>query len=73
MGIALVTDVEHNAVGGAIEYPMQCHRQLHHTEVGGQMAAVDRHYVNQLFADLVTELIELLCGKRLDVGGRFNF
>ena len=37
------------------------------------MAAVDRHYVNQLFADLVTKLIELLRGKRLDVGGRFNF
>ena len=37
------------------------------------MAAVDRHHVDELFADLVTQLIELFRGKRLDVGGRFNF
>ncbi|MPM75994.1 hypothetical protein SDC9_122989 [bioreactor metagenome] len=37
--IALVAHVEHQPVIGGIEHPVDRHRQLHHTQIGGQMPA----------------------------------
>ena len=73
VGVALMPDVEDDAVRGTVENTVERHGELDHAEVRRQMTAVDRDDVDQLTAYLFAELSELLFIERLDVAGGFDF
>ncbi|GAA3037536.1 hypothetical protein GCM10020000_14340 [Streptomyces olivoverticillatus] len=57
--VALVAGVPQDAVGGRVERAVQGDGQLHHAEVGPQMAAGPGHSVDQEVADLLGEFGQL--------------
>ena len=60
MDIGLVAHIKDNAVLGCIKYQMQRQRQLHYTQVGGQVAAGTGDVFHQELPDLPAELLLLL-------------
>ena len=67
MHIALVAHVEHQPVPAGIEYPVDGHRQLHRTQIGGQMAAGFGNILHKEAPDLPAQLRKLCLGKGPDV------
>ena len=59
MHIALVSHIEHQAVFLGIEYPVDGHRQLHRSQVGGQMAAGFGHMLHQELPQLPAQGLQL--------------
>ena len=60
VGVGLVPHVHHELVLGGVEHVVHGHGQLHHPQVGGQVAAVLRDHVDDLRAQLLAELLQLL-------------
>ena len=65
--IGLMADIEKDFVLWRIEHTVQRQRNLHHAQVGGQMAAVLRYRLNNLRADVVRQLLALLARKAADI------
>ena len=59
MGIALMPYVKHDLILGRFQHPMQRHRQLHHTQVRGQMAPCMGNRFDEESPDLGAELDHL--------------
>ena len=72
MGIALVPDVEDDAVPAAVIDAVQRHRQLHGAQIGRQMPAGFRNVLYQFFPQLGAQQRKLLLRQRLDVRGRMD-
>ena len=51
MGVALMPHVEQDLVPGKIQGAMQRHRQFHHPQIGGQVAAGGGNALDQKIAD----------------------
>ena len=72
MGIALMPHVKNQSILGEIKRAVQGDGQFHHPQVGGQMAAVARHAIDDARAQLLRQHGQLLAGKPLDILGRMN-
>ena len=59
VGVGLVAGVPDDAVGGAVEQPMEHHRQLHHAQRAAQVAAGLGDGADDGLADLVAQLRQL--------------
>src|SRR5262245_18903780 len=70
--IGLMADVPHDAVVGRVEQVVQRDRQLHDAETGAEMPAGDRHGVDRLLTQLVSELTELRLVEAAEVCGRYD-
>ena len=60
MHIGLMPYVKDQPVFGGVKNPLQSHRQLHHAQIGRQMAASLGHMEYQELPQLVTEQPKLL-------------
>lgn len=69
--IALVTDVKDDVIVRSGENPVQGKGQLHHAKVGGQMAAVGGHFLDQIGAQLRSQRRQLILGQRLRSAGEW--
>ena len=56
MSVCLVTYVPYDAVLRCVEDIMQGYRQFHHTKTGGQMAWIDRQFLDDVLSQFPTEL-----------------
>ena len=71
--VGLVSGVPEQDVLGGLEDPVQRQRQFDDAEVGPEVTAGGScHGRDDELADLAAELVELVVGERLEVGGRFN-
>ena len=57
--VALVPHVEHQPVLRCVEDPVDGHRQLHRSQVGGQMAAGFGHMLHQELPQLPAQGLQL--------------
>ena len=69
MAVRLVPHVPHERVGGCVVGPVRGDGELHHAERGAEVAAVDAHHVDDVVAELLRELGELLAAETANVGG----
>ena len=67
--VALVAYVEDEVVAGAVENTVHGHRQLHGSQIGGEVAAVLGDGLHQGLADLLAESGDGFCGQSAQVGG----
>ena len=67
MHIALMADVENQFILRRMKDTVNRQGQLHHTQVGRQMAAVPGHGADQLFPDFLRQGIQFLQRQRLQV------
>ena len=70
--VGLVAGVPEEDVFGGFENPVERKRKLNYTEVGPEVAAGGFHGRDDEFPDFATELVELLIGESLEIGGCFN-
>lgn len=66
--ICLMADIPENAIGRAIEDPVQSKRQLDHPEVGGEMATGSRNGVDHERPDLGGQLRQLVVIELTQIG-----
>ena len=59
MDVALMAYVEHQPVLRCVEDPVDGHRQLHRSQVGGQMAAGFGHMLHQELPQLPAQGLQL--------------
>src|ERR1700683_1687663 len=57
--IGLGADVPPQPVAGRVEYVVQRHCKLDHPQTGAEMAAGDRHSIDRLLAQFVSDLTKL--------------
>ena len=69
MHIALVSYVEHQPVAGRVKHPVDGDSQLHHAQIGCQMAAGLCHAAHQKGAKLIAKLTGLGTVQPLHIGG----
>ena len=60
MGICLMAHIPNHLVPGKIKCQVHGHCQLHHTQVGSQMAAVYTDLLNQKLPDLLCQKVPLV-------------
>src|ERR1700759_3401803 len=70
--IGLVADVPDDAVVRRVEDVVQSGGELDHAETGAKMAAADGHRIDQLVAQLVSELAQLRFVELLQISGMDN-
>ena len=68
VAIGLVAHVPHYAVVGRVKHVMQRHGELYHAKTGGEVARVDRHFLDDVLPQLVAHLGQLLHAKLSQVG-----
>ena len=72
MDIALVTHIEHQPVRCGIEHPVDGHGQLHHPQIGGQVAAGPGYVIHQKCPQFFAELGQLFFPQCPDIGERMD-
>ena len=60
VGVGLMPHVKKDFIRWRIKHAVQRQRDFHHPQVGGQVAAVLRHRLDDLRADVVRQLLALL-------------
>ena len=69
IGVALVAHVPQDGVLGRVEGQAQGHGELYHPQVGGQVAAVVGHRIDDGFPELLAEGVQLLFAQGLQIFG----
>ena len=72
VNVSLMTDVKKKVIRRCVKNPMQRNGQLHHPEVGPQMAAGFAEDADQFLPDLLRQLREFFQRNFLNVGRAFD-
>src|SRR5215469_358869 len=70
--IGLVTDIPDQSVMRRVENVMQCHGQLYDTEAGAEVTAGNGYGIDQLGAQLVGKLPQVLFRQPAQIGGNID-
>ena len=62
VGVSLMADIPNNAISRRVEDVMQRCGQLHHAQAGAKMPPGDRDDVDQVCAQFIGELAQILFG-----------
>ena len=69
MGVGLVTYVPDHRLVRRIEYVVQGNGQFHYAEVRPQMSLFDRYHVDNVIAQLISQIIQLIYRQPPEIGG----
>jgi hypothetical protein len=72
MPVGLMAHIPYDTVVGRVEDIVQCHGDLHHTKTGSEMSGVDRHFVDNILAELAAYLRQLVDAEFPQVGRIFD-
>jgi len=69
VGIGLIAGIPHDFVFRRIQEILQRDRQLHHTQIGGQVPPDIRNHRKDLLTDLLAQFRKLLRGEAFQISG----
>ncbi len=69
MGIRLIAGVPDDFIFRRVQEVLQCDRQFHDTQIGGQMPPDIRNHRKDLLTNLLAEFRKLFRGQSLQISG----
>ena len=67
--VALMADIKEDLVGGCVEDPVECDRQLNHSQVRPEVPPRLRQRTDEFLADLLRKTRQILFGEFFEIGG----
>src|SRR3984957_9127124 len=67
--IGLVADVPHQPIVRCVKYVVERHRELDHAQTGAKMATCDRHGIDRLLSQFISNLTKLAWVEAPEIGG----